>query len=109
MTYKLTTYKTLTGKKKIVELPKEAYGQWIVYQDDKPKYHVNCFDLKSESNQIINSLVLNQQKTIEEVLDKVNKKKNVNLSIPKAPLIEIELKREEKELELVPLPEELLN
>lgn len=104
MKYKLTTYKTLTGNKEILELTEDAYGQWIIYQNKKPKFHVNCFDFENESNQILNSLLLSQQKTIKEVLSIINKKNNTNLSIEKAPMLEIKVDSKLKELNLEPLP-----
>ena len=104
MKYKLTTYKTLTGNKEILELTEDAYGQWIVYQDKKPMFHINCFDFKNESNQILNNMLLAQQKTIEEVLNEINKNNNTNLSIEKAPFLEIRVTSKMKELKLEPLP-----
>jgi len=109
MKYKLTRYKTLTGNKEILELTEDAYGQWIVYQNKKPKFHINCFDFKNESNQILNSLLLAQQKTIKEVLGLINKKNNTNLSIEKAPLLEIKVDSKIKEFNLDPLPLEWVN
>lgn len=109
MKYKLTKYKTLTGKKEIVELTENAYGQWIIYQNKKPKFHVDCFDLKSESNQILNSMLLAQQKPMSEVLDIINKRNRLNLSIEKAPLLEIKVESVVTELDLEPLPLEWLN
>lgn len=109
MKYKLTTYKTLTGNKEILELTEDAYGQWIIYQSKKPKFHVNCFDFENESNQILNSLLLAKQQSINKILNNINKKNNINLSLEKAPLIEIKVASEIKELELEPLPLEWVN
>lgn len=104
MKYKLTRYKTLTGNKEILELTENAYGQWIIYQNKKPMFHINCFDFKNESNQILNSLLLAQQKTIQEVLSTINRKRNTKLSIEKAPFLEIKVDSTVKELNLEPLP-----
>ena len=109
MKYKLTRYKTLIGNKEILELTEDAYGQWIVYQNKIPRFHINCFDFKNESNQILNSLLLAQQKTIKEVLGIINKKNKTNLSIEKAPLLEIKVDSTIKELNLKPLPLEWVN
>ena len=76
MTYKLTTYKTLRGKKRILEIPKKKSTEAIVYLDEKPSFYVDCFDLQTESNVIMNSLVLCQQRSITEV---------VKETIPKLP------------------------
>lgn len=106
MKYKLTTYKTLTGTKEILEIPKKKSGQWIIYQNDEPTYFVDCFDFKKESNLIMNNLILSERKSIEEIIKKIKKKTRVNISIPKRPIFEIEVKSEIKELELEPLPED---
>ncbi|MEQ6124509.1 hypothetical protein AAON49_09930 [Pseudotenacibaculum sp. MALMAid0570] len=109
MTIKQTTYRTLIGVKEIVDFPKKQYAQWIVYLDNKPKYHINCFDQKAESNIILNGLVLSAQKAIEDILRDINKRQRINLSIKRAPLIQIPIKTEIKDLELKPLPIQWLN
>lgn len=109
MTLKQITYRTLTGTKEVLEFPKKINAQWIVYLDNTPKFHVDCFDLKTESNVIMNSLVLCARRTIEDVLRDINKKQNIKLSVKKAPLIEIPVKTELKDLKLKPLPLKWLN
>lgn len=108
MTYKLTTYKTLIGTKEILEIPNKDF-QWVIYQDNKAKYHVDCFDLQTESNVLMNSFVLCEKRTIDSVIKEIATRNNVNLSVKKPPLIEIEVKSELKELDLEPLPLEWLN
>ncbi|CAM1358889.1 conserved hypothetical protein [Tenacibaculum sediminilitoris] len=109
MTFKLTTYKTLKGTKKILELKKKKNTEAIVYKDNEPSYYVNCFDLQTESNVIMNSLVLCQQKSIHEVIKEIGEKNNVNLSIQEAPFLAFEKSVEYTEMELPPLPESWLN
>ena len=106
MKYKLTTYRTLTGTKEVLEIQKKKSGQWIIYQNDEPTYFVDCFDFKQESNLIMNNLILSERKSIDKVIKDIRKKKNVKISLPKAPIFEIEVKSEIKELELAPLPED---
>lgn len=109
MTYKLTTYKTLTGTKKILELKKRKKTEAIVYKNNEPAFHIDCFDLQTESNVIMNSLVLCQKRSINEVVKEIAIKNNVDLSIKEAPLFSIEKSFEFKELDLPPLPENWLN
>ncbi len=109
MKYKLTRYKTLAGNKEILELTENTYGQWIIYQNKKPRFHINCFDFENESNQVLNSLILAKQKSINEVLNTINKKKNTNLSIEKARFFEVQIKSEIKDLDLEPLPLEWIS
>lgn len=109
MQYKITTYKTLMGTKDILEINKRKSGQWIVYQDDKPKYLVDCFDFKTESNLIMNNLILSEGNPIDKVIKKIKKKNKVDISLPKVPIIEIEVSSKEvKGVKLAPLPEEWL-
>ena len=106
--FNAVTYKTLTGTKEILQIPKKKSGQWVIYQNNEPTYFVDCFDFKEESNLIMNNLILSERKTIEEVIKKIQKRNKVKLSLPKRPIIEIEVKSEIKELNLEPLPEEWL-
>ena len=110
MTFITTTYRTFSGTKEILEIPQKKDNQWIVYQDEKPKYFVDFFDLKEESNVMMNSLVLCARRPIEEVLKLINKKNNINLSIPKISRLNLsmKLKSEVKHLDLQPIPEKWL-
>ncbi|TCI94242.1 hypothetical protein [Tenacibaculum sp. M341] len=109
MTYKLTTYKTLTGKQEILETRSKKSTEAIVYKDDEPAFLVDCFDLKTESNVQMNYLVLCQQKSMKTVINEISKKNNVNLSIKEAPVLSIVKSSVEKEVELPPLPLEWLD
>ncbi|PQJ21672.1 hypothetical protein [Tenacibaculum sp. SG-28] len=107
--FKLTTYKTLKGTQEFLELTEKKSTEAIVYQDDEPKYYVNCFDLQTESNIIMNSLVLGQSQKMEDVIKKIAQKNNVNIAIKKVPLFSIEKSFEYKHLDLPPLPENWLS
>jgi hypothetical protein len=109
MKCKVTTYRTLIGTKEIVEPSIKKTTQWVVYQDNKPKFFIDFFDLEEESNVMMNSLVLCAKRTIGEVLIIINKRNNVNLSIPKVSRLGIKVNSEYKVLNLQPLPEEWLD
>lgn len=105
-----STYLTFSGYKEIVELPTQRETQWLIYQDNKPKFFVDVFDLAKESNAMMNSLVLCGKRDINQVLDFINKRNRINLSIPKISRIGIKkkVKTEVVELKVQPLPEEWL-
>ncbi len=105
-----TTYRTFSGIKKITELSRRKSSQYLIHQDNQPKYYVDLYDLSIESNAMMNSLVLCGKKSIREVLEIINKKNNVNLSIPIITKLglSIKLKSEVKTINLEPLPEEWL-
>ena len=111
MNFRVSTYRTFSGIKEIVEVPKNNGAKWVIYQDDKPTFFVDLFDLSIESNSMMNSLVLCARRNIEDVLKLVNKRNNINLSIPKISslLFKIKLKSEIMELHLEPIPEEWLS
>ena len=109
MKYRVVTYKTLKGTEKIVKSLKKTVEKWVVYQDDKPKYYVDFFDIEIESNAILNSLVLCDKIPIREVLNVINKKNNVHLYIPKISSLAIKVKSEYIDLDLQPIPEEWLD
>ncbi len=109
MTFKLTTYKTLKGTKKILELKKIKSTEAIIYKDNSPCYFVDCFDLQTESNVIMNGLVLGKQRKISNVIKEIGVKNKVNLSIQEAPFLSFEKDIEYIEMELPPLPESWLN
>jgi len=111
MKFKLTTYRTLSGIKKITEVSKKKSTKWIVYQDNQPKYFVDLFDLTSESNAILNSLVLCSKIPMRDVLKRINKKNNINLSLAKISRIglKIKIRSEEIDLHLESIPKKWLD
>ena len=108
MEFKRSTYRTLSGTQEVIEIPKKTYTQWIIYQDNIPKFFVDFFDLQIESNSMMNSLVLCAQEPINKVLQRINKRNNINLSIPRVSRLGIKIKSEYIELDLVSMPEEWL-
>tara|TARA_B110000046_G_scaffold185661_1_gene228417 strand:+ start:13677 stop:14021 length:345 start_codon:yes stop_codon:yes gene_type:complete len=110
MIFKETTYRTLSGPKKIIQLRRKKSTQWVVYKDDKPAYFVDLYDLQKESNAMMNSLVLCAKRPMKEALELINKKNNINLSVPKTPclIFNKKIKSELIELNLDTIPEEWL-
>ncbi|AUC85829.1 hypothetical protein CW731_11255 [Polaribacter sp. ALD11] len=106
-----TTYRTLSGTKEIIELPLKKNSQWIIYKDGKPSFFVDFYDLQEESNAMMNSLVLCSKRTITEALELINKKNNINLSIPKISRLGFskKIKSESTNLDLQPIPKEWLS
>ena len=111
MTLLATTYRTLSGTKKIIEIPNKKNTQWVIYQDNEPKYYTDFYDLEIESNAMMNSLVLCNKRSIHEVLELINKRNNINLSIPKISRLGYKkvIKSEKIELALDPIPEKWLS
>ena len=82
MNFVTNTYITISGIKKVVEINKVKDHQKLIYQDNKPAYFVDFYDLQKESNAMMNILVLCSGNPINEVLKSINKRYNINLSMP---------------------------
>ncbi|KAB1158870.1 hypothetical protein F7018_07125 [Tenacibaculum aiptasiae] len=108
MEFKLITYKTIRGTKKILELKNYKATEAIIYKDGSPCFYVDCFDLRTESNVILNSMVLCRQQKLKEVIKEIGRINKVNISVQKVPFFSIKTKIEFKELDLPPLPKEWL-
>ena len=104
MKYRITTFKTLTGKLDFIDLGDHAYGEWVIYESKIPKFHVDCFRENSRSDSLINELIKNHGWTIERILNRINVMEGRKLEFVKRPLIEIEDSSELRELQLGPLP-----
>lgn len=105
------TYRTFSGKSKVFEIPNRKSSQWIIYEDKKPKFFVDLYDLSVESNSMMNSLVLCAKRSMQETLDLINKKNNINLSLPVISRLGIYkiTKTAIVDIELEHLPEEWLD
>ncbi|MCL7762163.1 hypothetical protein MPF19_01960 [Polaribacter sp. Z014] len=110
MTFFANTYRTLSGTKEVIEIPGKKATQWIIYKDGKPAYFVDFYDLEIESNAMMNSLVLCTKRSIHEVLELINKKNNIKLSVPLISRLGYKkiIKTRKVELDLEPIPEEWL-
>ncbi len=110
MDFKISTYRTLSGTKRIVEVPQKKETQWVIYKDNKPKYLVDFFDLETESNAMMNNLVLCSRRSLDEVLELINKRNNINLSVPKISRLGLKkkIKTEYLHMHLEPIPEKWL-
>ena len=108
MKYRTITFKTLTGNQEYIDLGDQSYGEWIIYVDKFPKFHINCFRENSLADSLIKSLIDNEKWTIEKLLEKINQFDNRHLTLAKRPLIEIASSTELKEIKLDSLPIDLV-
>ena len=106
--YRIHTYKTLSKTIKYIDLGMSAYGEWIVYEKKTPKYHISFFGENSESDLIIRNLIEIKKLTIESIINNINQKFNKKLELEKKPFFSIKTKSELVELELNPIPIELI-
>jgi len=104
MKFKSTYYTSLKGKVIIVEPESKTSTQAVVYQDDKPAYFVDCFDMDEDSNVEMNLLVLCQQRSMKAVINEIAERNSVNLHLKEAPIFAVKRNTRKVELELPPLP-----
>ena len=102
--YLQVSYYTLTGIKKLIDLGDQSYGEWIIYDETTPKYHLCVFEY-GVSNILVKSLLDSKQETITSIIKKINLKRRTKLSFGRKPLIKVVKKEELIELNLIQLPE----
>jgi len=106
--YRVTSFLTLSGIRRIVELSDMTYGEWIIYEGRIPKYHIASFD-GSKSSKKIDALLDSKKETLDTILTKINKATGQSLCERNSPFIRIKLSSELVELDLKPIPLEWLN
>ena len=102
--YREISFYTLGGVIKQIDLGDSAYGEWIIYEDGIPKYHVNVFN-KSISDKTVERLLKNKSETINSILKKINIKQKKNLSLNKKMFIRLIKESKLIALDLHPLPD----
>jgi len=107
--YRIDTYKTLSKTIEYIDLGDSVYGEWIIYEKKIPKYHISCFGENSQSDLIIKNLIETRKLTIESIINNINQKFNKKLELGKRPFFSIKTKSELVELELNPIPIELID
>ena len=86
-----------------------TYGQWIIFDRNRPQFYIEAFDENSPSNQLIFKLIQEQGLSIELIIEKINKHTGRKLNFGKQrPWIEIVVSSKVVSLELPPLPLEWL-
>lgn len=105
MRYRVTTYLTPSGRKSLVELPDSAYGEWIIYENEIPSYHVGCFsDFPSDKKVVM--LLNDEGKTIESILIGINYHNNTRLSLVQSHSHRTQVESELQDLNLPSIPME---
>ncbi|MGN6181247.1 MAG: hypothetical protein ACTHNW_18840 [Mucilaginibacter sp.] len=104
--YLQVSYYTLFGIIKLIELGDFVYGEWIVYDDNVPKYHVIAWPDEGASNALIDQLLKSRTETIQSILKKINKSQHRKLSLGNNPFFVFVTKSESIELNLDSLPYE---
>ena len=82
MKYRTNKYLTLKGKIEEISLPDSAYGEWIIYENGEPKFHVNIFNFESKSDCLVNVIMAESNMEFKSILKDINErfKRNLNLS-----------------------------
>lgn len=102
--YLQVSFYTLTGIRKLIDLGDFVYGEWVIYNNKKPEYHIILFQ-NDASNLLIKSLLESKKETVDSIINKINIKQGTKLSLGTSPLIELIQKEELIELNLIPFPD----
>ncbi|QNK78342.1 hypothetical protein H7F37_04445 [Winogradskyella sp. PAMC22761] len=104
MKYRINKYITLNGKTQEVTLPDSAYGEWIIYENNEPKYHVNIFNYESKSDCLV-LVIMNENKSeFKNILTDINNRFKRNLTLSSKTNFGIKINSKLVESELSPLP-----
>lgn len=101
-------YQTIRGKYIYINLPDSTYGQWIIRENNSPKYFIDCFS-KNESNSIIKHLMDDKNLAITNIIDLLVKHTGKKLCLDKKPLIGIKIDSQKKDINFDSIPIEWLN
>jgi hypothetical protein len=102
--HQTTTFQTEAGTFDFVELGNHVYGEWIIYENDIPKFHINVFGGNTDSDRLIKRLMEKENKSIEGIIKAINSSFNLNLSFGKRPKKEWIVETKLKAFDLKPLP-----
>jgi hypothetical protein len=108
MLYRTSTYLTLIARFQLIELSDFVYGEWIIYNKNRPAFHVDVFD-EALSNKKVKRLIEGNSETIESILKKINIQQGMQLSLAQKPLLSIFISSQLKDWFLSPLPINWIN
>lgn len=104
MTYRTNKYLTLNGKIQEVILLNSTYGEWIVYENNKPKFHVNIFNSESKSDCLV-FIIMNETKSeFKNILIDINNRFERNLTLSSKTSFGIKISSQLVEYKLNSLP-----
>lgn len=109
MKYRLNKYLTIKGVVRQVLFPDSAYGEWIVYDGDKPRYHINIFDNNSKSNCLLFAIINENRLGIEDILVDINNRFKNDFSLSPKSCFGLKIKSELIYCKLESLPFELIS
>jgi hypothetical protein len=104
MKYRINKYLTLNGKIQEVTLPDSAYGEWIVYENNEPKFHVNIFNYESKSDCLIFVFMNESKSEFKNILTDINNRFKRNLTLSSKTNFGIKINSRLVESELGSLP-----
>ncbi len=104
MKYRINKYLTFSGKTQEVTLPDSSYGEWIVYENNSPKYHVNIFNYESKSDCLLYAIMIENQSEFKNILTDINKRFNRKLTLSSNTNFGIKINSKLVESELGSLP-----
>ncbi len=104
MRFRLNKYLTFYGKIQEVVIPDSTYGEWIVYENNKPKFHVNIFDYEHKSNCLLRIILNETDSSFNKFLNDLNQRLNKNLTLSIKPSLGFKINSKLIEFSLDTLP-----
>lgn len=69
---------SLFKNKYLIKLPDSAYGEWLIFKENKPVFYLNVFDPQLE---VIKNKIHSKEITIERIIERINEGTHENYSI----------------------------
>ena len=69
---------SLFKNKYLIKLPDSAYGEWLIFKDNKPVFYLNIFDPQFEE---IKNKIHSKEITVEKMIKSINESTHENYSV----------------------------
>lgn len=104
MKFRKNKYLSFKGKIEEVILPCSTYGDWIIYENNEPKFHLNILNFKSKSDTLVNLIMTESKSDFKDILNDINKRFNRNLTLSSKKIFGIKISSKLLESDLSSLP-----
>jgi len=102
--FRVTTYLNTYTRTTIVELKDRIYGEWIIYDSNIPKFHINLLRNNSNSDIRLRELIENNGLTIRQIISSINLKQKRHLSFGEKPKFYLLSTNDSVPIRLKPIP-----
>ena len=104
MEYKINIYRTYFGEIEEITLPDSTYGEWLLYENNEVRFHVDLFNYQSKSDCLLNILISENELRFEDIINDINKRFQIKLRLFSKPRFSVKINSKSKDFNLGSLP-----